>query len=802
MARHPFVLRVAALLAAANVVVLAQATIPAPRALTISGRVESALDGAGLRRARIEVSAGPQQVGAVLTDDESRFAVDVSGPGPFFVRVSKAGFTLATTTLTRSDAARPMLVRLARGAAVFGHVLDQQGKPIDGARVTAVVEARDDGSGVPGEFTAITDDLGEYRLFGLSAGRYEIRAAPPPGPGPNTAAIIREGVPAQLLLENLNLASAASNPAAGASTQTVALRPGDEVSLAPFSFVLVDVAERTEALRRALETRGLRITTGAIRIPEGAGRIEGRVTAFSGEPVEDAEVRVTGHLFLSTVRTDRDGAFTVEPIRPGAYTLTASQRGLTVEYGQDQSFGLGRTIHVERSQTVTLTLAMPPSLHISGTLTDEQGDPVQDVRVDALRVQEVSGHVVASRVPGLRRTDDRGRFRLPDLVPGRYLVTATVDAVVADADARRSTGYAAIYYPGTPTVAGAQTIDVSSNINGVDMVLTPSRIVHVRGRAFDGDGPLAGGTVRLAFSRHAAAVAVEPRTVPLAADGTFAFSDVAPGEYLVQVIGAGPGRTGLFGHDTITVDDRPIEPLTIRTSRGVTLEGRVIVEEPTGVEICTGPTPPIPAADASCVVRPTPTAFTLKPAEIDPDIPRPAGGSTFVVAGNGDFYVTGLAGPTAFSLQSAPGDEWYIKSIVIDGQDVTAAGYDFGTSAATIGGAEITVSRNGGTITGRTNDGGKAVDSYAVVVFPAQAGRRQPHVSGLRAARSLADGSFLITGIPPGDYYVAAVSRLDGTRTAGEWQGAALLAQLVPGAERISIRGVETRTVTLRRIAR
>ena len=69
-------------------------------------------------------------------------------------------------------------------------------------------------------------------------------------------------------------------------------------------------------------------------------------------------------------------------------------------------------------------------------------------------------------------------------------------------------------------------------------------------------------------------------------------------------------------------------------------------------------------------------------------------------------------------------------------------------------------------------------------------------------ARAVTDGSFRIRGLPGGDYFIAAVSRLSGSHDGGEWQDPEVLAQLEQRAERVTLTDGQTRTVTLRLIQR
>ena len=366
MSRHSAFLQLAALVLCATSVAFAQNPRPASGPLTIAGRVLAAHDDVALRRARVDVIAGSERFGSVLTDDQARFAVNVSGAGPFTITVSKAGFVLATTTLTRAEAARPVTVRLPLSAAISGRVTDQNGQPVEGARIAA---ARAPGTGpspgLPTEFTTLTDDLGEYRLVGLSAGRYEVRNASPAGAVIDPAVLnslwldTRERVLREIAATGGGTVIGALAPSSGPA-QVVAVQPGDDVG--PIDFTLAaSPSTGNEMQRRLLEVRGAPMVDGRIVPPDGIGRIQGRVTTSAGEPVPPTDVRLSGPRLVRMALTDSEGRFDFEALLPGTYTVAASRRGSPdVEYGQNQSFGAGRTVDVAGGQTVSgIDLMMP-----------------------------------------------------------------------------------------------------------------------------------------------------------------------------------------------------------------------------------------------------------------------------------------------------------------------------------------------------------------------------------------------------------------------------------------------------------
>jgi hypothetical protein len=85
-----------------------------------------------------------------------------------------------------------------------------------------------------------------------------------------------------------------------------------------------------------------------------------------------------------------------------------------------------------------------------------------------------------------------------------------------------------------------------------------------------------------------------------------------------------------------------------------------------------------------------------------------------------------------------------------------------------------------------------------VVAFPTSRDQRFAYSRRVKFARAGADGSFRISGLPPGTYFVAAVDHSEGTTEGGEWQNPDLLLRLESGAERITLLEGQTENVSLR----
>jgi hypothetical protein len=109
----------------------------------------------------------------------------------------------------------------------------------------------------------------------------------------------------------------------------------------------------------------------------------------------------------------------------------------------------------------------------------------------------------------------------------------------------------------------------------------------------------------------------------------------------------------------------------------------------------------------------------------------------------------------------------------------------------------------GAVIAGHVTDSSSApVSSYSVVVFPID--RTKWFVSSrfLRLARPTQDGSFEVTGLPPGEYWIAATDPIDGTEVSGDWFKPETLEQLSFRAMRVTLTERERFMTVLRLIRR
>jgi len=93
---------------------------------------------------------------------------------------------------------------------------------------------------------------------------------------------------------------------------------------------------------------------------------------------------------------------------------------------------------------------------------DDDGQPLEDAEVSAIRLTYHRGGQTRRFQVGTIRSDDLGGFRLFDLPPGEYFVRAAkLSRIVRGRNIKPhdlSPAFRSTYYPGAPTLAGAQKV--------------------------------------------------------------------------------------------------------------------------------------------------------------------------------------------------------------------------------------------------------------------------------------------------------------------------------------------------------
>lgn len=357
------------------------------------------------------------------------------------------------------------------------------------------------------------------------------------------------------------------------------------------------------------------------------------------------------------------------------------------------------------------------------------------------------------------------------------------------------------YYPGVSDVAGATpiTLGPAEERVGVDFATQLVPVAAISGRVIGPDGlPPRNPQATLQLAQTAGSSIIDQligmgmglASVRVGADGRLSGSGIAPGKYKLVVRGApgggeaprtlpasplmpampaavssmlgqAMGTSTLWASEDLTIDGNDINGIEMRLQAGVTVSGTMVFE---------GEDPQSPV-DAARV------GVSLSPAS------REAGGPLAMLTGmlqssNGrvtkerTFSVDGVA-PDAYRASfQAPGampqmfgggagtGGWVVKSAMLNGKDLADASLDVRDSD--ISGIVVTFTRAQTEISGRVQDAaGRGIGGFPIVVFTTD---RSLWYSGSRrviSAKPSSDGTYKVSGLRPGEYYVSALTELD-----------------------------------------
>lgn len=483
--------------------------------------------------------------------------------------------------------------------------------------------------------------------------------------------------------------------------------------------------------------------TPAPQTPAGTARVSGQVTsAGTGRPLRAiVEILPTSGGIPRRVRADALGKFELASLPAGTYRLTASADGfVSLQYGQGRPPEPYRPIDLKDGEQFNKAdFALPKTSAVEGRLVDEFGDPAPNVEVQVARVQYIAGKsrlFPASTPRTTRPTDDQGHFRVYGLPPGDYYLMALSGPFATNPT---WAGFAPTFYPGTTSAPEARAIHLEpgQDATNLSFALAPAQSATMSGRAVDASGqPLRTGIVLFQLYGGDVRAVITGRSTA-GPDGTFLFRNVPFGTYAIQ---SGTNASN-FGSLVVTVDRPVVSELTLSITGGATLRGKITWEGDA----------PKPAAD-TIRIGSTPMDFVNGPMV-------GGGGPPSKVNDDGTFEVSKLfgAGVVRVDLRGAP---YVIKSVTVDGKDVTDTPIDF--TKGDVRGVEILLTSKIATISGAVTDGDRTVTECAVLVFTEDPTKWTFPSRFIAMARPNQQGRFTITTLPPGTYRAVALGTLQG----------------------------------------
>ncbi|MFI5177767.1 MAG: carboxypeptidase regulatory-like domain-containing protein [Vicinamibacterales bacterium] len=480
--------------------------------------------------------------------------------------------------------------------------------------------------------------------------------------------------------------------------------------------------------------------------------ISGRVTDEAGEPAVGITVRVLRVQVgarrrtlapAGQTQTDDRGMYRVYTLTPADYVVAIPQTVTTLPSSFVDNYG---------------------TLMVGGGNTP-----------DLLRELSASG----APFPGL------GGMRVGDQVVQTSSAMQRALPIPEPADPNHLLVYQSAFYPAAPSSADATVLTLTSGQEqtNVDLQLRLSQTVRVSGTVTGPDGPARNTGVRL-VPLTAMDLELdngfETTQSVTDANGAFTFLGVPAGQYTLKVqrvprpqidpssmvtvmnsSGSGftsissssgdpailppvPTEPTLFAQVPVSVAERDIDGLPVVLRPGARVSGRVVFD---------GASAPPPAA----VIQ----RMTVSLGAVDGGI-NFNGPTAARVAADGQFTTQGYAPGRYFvNASGASLGKWALKSITIGARNIDDAPLDLQNE--NISGVLVTFGDQATTISGTVHVAGVAAtaDVDAVIIaFPSNySGWIDQGMSNrrTRTANTGKGGAYTISGLPPGDYLIAAV---------------------------------------------
>ena len=621
------------------------------------------------------------------------------------------------------------------------------------------------------------------------------------------------------------------------------------------------------------------------------GAVSGVVTdQATHRPIEGVNIQLgpppRGGARLGNQLTDERGRFVFVGVAAGTYFINATKAGYSEgHYGPGSMGALGGNIVLADGEWFKdASIEVTKLGAIGGTVQDERGQPVVGAYVRVLMQVPMAGQSRLAAGP-VARTDDRGEYRIANLLPGKYLVVApsvqhSVPASVSAADiegvtaqqlataetaaaargrgsARRNGGalvdrqtaliignyvtppppvngrpqaYPIVFYPGSLTLAGAASIELAGggDRGGIDLQLQPVAAARVSGRLDGAPESFANFVLRLMpAGLEDLGTGSEAATTLVRPDGSFTFLNVPAGAYTLLaggssfelalraasvglrdpsvpltpavgragsgvtggMVGSAPGvaynivapaaashEHGGYGRLAVTVGAADVTDLVVPLQSGGALSGQLTFEDITGA-VPSGAIE-VSAANASPALGVRSVSFNVTAAA--------GAGNTFGIPDlvPGEYVLRfNMAGVTVKSIV-AGGEDLSRRSIAIKpGQDTPVQ--------VTLTGRVIRLS---GTV---RDANGAAVPQASAIVFPVEKplwSNYGINPTWIRPSVGSSNGSYQITNIKAGEYYVVGVTPSQSLA----WRDPAFLESAVPFAVKTTLEWGDAKTLDVK----
>ncbi len=550
---------------------------------------------------------------------------------------------------------------------------------------------------------------------------------------------------------------------------------------------------------------------------QGTGVIAGKVVAAdTGRPLKRARVVISGGGRPHAASTDEQGRYRVAGLPAASYTVTAAKSGFVDgAFGQRRSLRTGSAVELADGQQATnVDVKLARGGVVTGRVLDEEGEPLARAAVTVLRQQYVRGEKQLTPA-GTDQTDDRGQYRIFGLPPADYYVSATaggLEQIVRQAigglgvgveQAPESTGYAPTYYPGVITAGEATKLKLaaSQELTGVDFQVQIVPLATIKGVVAGGSavvslmpeeggagalGALGGSFAALAGrgggggGRGVFGLAGGGSRTFTRDDGTFSIPNVTPGKYtIVARTDGGPAGGGpRMAVQSLVVSGEEVN-VALTPAPGVQLSGTITLEA-SGTQL--------PQGFRGFRVVPSPLGSTSSATFAG----RGGGGRGGDPTDNGQFTIADVM-PGTYMLRAAGPRGWTMKSVYVEGRDVTDMPLE--VKSESLHGINVIFTDKISSLGGVVRDArGNGMGNVSVIAFPSDSRLWMAQSRHIITARTDSSGAYRMSAVPPGDYLAVAVDDVE----QGEWFDPEFLDQIKDDAIKVKVGEGEQKTQDLK----
>lgn len=537
-----------------------------------------------VRRVVVSVSGtGITGVRSALTDDAGRFSIKKLPAGTFNVTGRKAAY-LATASgspkpgrpgtpiVLAAGQRADVSMTLFKGGVISGTLRDGSGLPVPGVMVAAA-DVRGIGTpNPPPAESAVTDDRGMYRIYGLMPGEYVVTATPSPGGSGEIGTRSAAAMDALLALLAQKQSRAAGSPPPPPPA------PAPSVGYSPIYFPGSALFPEASRIRLGPgEEADASFAVSHVPVASITGTISGDVQNLASVqlsiiPSAPRASGLVGTGGITSKPPNAQGEFSYGNLPPGQYRIVARARRGAIDAavpvtGVGSSFsGGGRSgvtpvaggppppnveqlfavadVEVRGQDVNGVHLGLQPGGAISGKVVfDPASAPVpEDLTTIRVQLSQVGGSYMASSngtvvgtslssVPAVGVRAD-GSFQILGVGPGQYFLQCQLPASLVPVWKLRAA-----------RLDGRDLLDTgiegpAVQLTGVTMVLSDKK-TELAGMLQSGTGQPSSEYYVIAFSTNQADWRVGARrTVSAKPDtsGRFSFADLPAGEYYMAAL--------------------------------------------------------------------------------------------------------------------------------------------------------------------------------------------------------------------------------------------------------------------------